>query len=915
MAVNPILLTSFDDTTNVSVSQPTLSSHPLLENDVRVVQSFVGQQNNDSTSPVNADTIQKEREELMLSEDAKIDGRTDENKFAFSPAVMDKLLDGKNLSVLAAVGGPHGLELGLRTNLLRGLNVEENILSGHVSFKDVEKMLAGGSVHTDTVPAEVQITPTWSLLPSKRTTGHFTDRKKVFKDNQLPPPQTRSFLQFLWGAYNDKVLMLLTVAAVISLGIGLYQSLDTPRTANNPPVEWVQGVTIIIAIVVIVLVGSINDYQKERQFLRLSEKQQSRYVQVIRSGKSQQISIFDILVGDLVHLELGDVVPADGIFIDGHNVRCDESSQTGESDHIHKYPAERVFQAIQNGEDTHKLDPFILSGSRVVEGVGIFLVTATGINSSYGKILASLKVDPDVTPLQSRLEKLASQIAKLGALAALIMFIGMFIKFLIELKHNTNTPAQKGQQFLNVLIIALTILVIAVPEGLPLAVTLALAFASNKMIRDRNLVRRLNSCETMGNATTICSDKTGTITQNKMKVIVGTIGTHLRFQGKGDNVNTTTSAIESLSLEKEIIPQNILVISLSEIAQSISKDMKDLLEKSIAINSTAFESEEHGIHKFIGSKTESALLLFARDHLGMESVAIERSNAKIVQLAPFNAIRKCMAVVVELANNTYRMYVKGAPELLLNKCTKIIEDSTDGISESNITTKDMTTLKETITSYSSRSLRTIGLFYRDFECWPPSYAHPVNDDASEVIIDDIIEDLVFLAVFGIQDPLREDVKEAVKTCQKAGVVVRMVTGDNLYTAKIIAMDCGILSPNGLVMEGSKFRALDESELLQTIPRLQVLARSSPEDKRVLVQHLKAMGEIVAVTGDGTNDAGALAAADVGFAMGISGTEIARESASIILMDDNFSSIVKAIMWGRTVNDAVKKFLQVCCLQI
>lgn len=864
---------------------------------------------------VSTESIRKERQALMLSEGLASDGSAKDDKFAFSPAVMDKLLNPKNLSVFAAVGGPRGLEIGLRTNLKCGLSSDEDALYGPVSFSDVEAKLAGRVVSSDPAPTGVRMTPTWSLLSSKRTTGHFTDRRRVFKDNHLPPPKARSFLQFLWAAYNDKVLMLLTVAAVISLAIGLYQSLDTPRTPDNPPVEWVEGVAIIVAIVVIVLVGSINDYQKERQFLRLNEKQQSRYIQVIRSGKSLQISIFDILVGDIVHLELGDVVPADGIFVDGHNVKCDESSVTGESDHVHKYPANDVFRAIQNSEDTRKLDPFIISGSRVVEGIGTFLVTATGVNSTHGKTLASLRVDPDVTPLQLRLERLAKQIAKLGAAVALVMFLGMFIKFLVELKHNTDNPTQKGQQFLNVLIIALTILVIAVPEGLPLAVTLALAFASNKMIRDHNLVRRLKSCETMGNATAICSDKTGTLTQNKMKVIAGTIGTHLQFPEKADNVASSTTPVESLALRKEVTPLDITVVGLSEVAERLSEDVKALLEDSIAINSTAFESEEHGQQVFIGSKTEGALLLFARDHLGIGPVAVKRSNATIIQLTPFNAALKCMAVVVRLPDDTYRMYVKGAPEVLLSKCTRIIEDSIHGVSNVRISAEDMNTLQETITSYASRSLRAIGLFYRDFERWPPEGARAVDDDGSEIVVDDILSDLVFLAVVGIQDPLRDDVKEAVEACQKAGIVVRMVTGDNVWTARVIARECGILSPNGLVMEGSAFRALSDSQLADVIPRLQVLARSSPEDKRVLVKHLKDLGEVVAVTGDGTNDAPALAAADIGFSMGISGTEIAKESASIILMDDNFSSIVKAIMWGRAVNDAVRKFLQVRRLSV
>jgi len=233
-----------------------------------------------------------------------------------------------------------------------------------------------------------------------------------------------------------------------------------------------------------------------------------------------------------------------------------------------------------------------------------------------------------------------------------------------------------------------------------------------------------------------------------------------------------------------------------------------------------------------------------------------------------------------------------------------------GVSDVQITAENISTLQDIVTNYASRSLRTIGLLYRDFENWPPEDVRTIDDDESEVDVDDFLKDLVFLAIVGIQDPLRDDVIGAVQDCQKAGIIVRMVTGDNVWTARAIAKECGILSSDGLVMEGSDFRALSESQAVEMIPHLQVLARSSSEDKRVLVTLLKKLGHIVAVTGDGTNDAPALAAADIGLSMGISGTEIAKEAASIILMDDNFSSIVKAIMWGRAINDAVRKFLQV-----
>jgi Ca2+-transporting ATPase len=333
------------------------------------------------------------------------------------------------------------------------------------------------------------------------------------------------------------------------------------------------------------------------------------------------------------------------------------------------------------------------------------------------------------------------------------------------------------------------------------------------------------------------------------------------------------------------------------------------LKDSISLNSTAFEGDVEGVKTFIGSKTETALLLFAKEFLGMESVGQERSNAKIVQLIPFDSSRKCMGVVVQLDKGQYRLYVKGASEILLEKCTAIIRDPTKEPASSHMTDDNRQTLTNLIDNYASRSLRTIAMIYRDFDKWPPRGARTVDGEGSEAVFEDIFTEMVLLSIVGIQDPLRAGVTEAVATCQRAGVVVRMVTGDNMITARAIATECGIYTKGGLIMEGPAFRKLSKTEMDQMIPRLQVLARSSPKDKQILVRRLKELGETVAVTGDGTNDAPALKTADVGFSMGISGTEVAKEASAIILMDDNFKSIVKAMMWGRAVNDAVKKFLQ------
>lgn len=346
--------------------------------------------------------------------------------------------------------------------------------------------------------------------------------------------------------------------------------------------------------------------------------------------------------------------------------------------------------------------------------------------------------------------------------------------------------------------------------------------------------------------------------------------------------------------------------TVTQWASELSTSAKEAIVQSVAVNSTAFEGEDAGHFAFIGSKTETALLQLARDHLGMQSVAQARANEQVVQMFPFDSSKKCMGAVIRLRNGQHRLLVKGASEILLKFCSA--KADINDLSVSAMTCSEKEEILATIDTYARQSLRTIGLVFQDYAQWPPVNA-TMEDD--HIVFSSILEDLVFLGVVGIQDPVRPGVPESVKKAQHAGVVIRMVTGDNPVTASAIATECGILTEGGMVMEGPEFRRLSPDEMDRTLPKLQVLARSSPEDKRILVTRLKHLGETVAVTGDGTNDAPALKAADVGFSMGISGTEVAKEASAIVLMDDNFSSIIMALKWGRAVNDAVQKFLQVC----
>ncbi|KAH9242152.1 hypothetical protein K456DRAFT_1922745 [Colletotrichum gloeosporioides 23] len=761
------------------------------------------------------------------------------SKFAFSPSQLHRLIENRNPRSLIAFGGLQGLELGLRTDVNAGLGVDEDILDEHSTSAETGANFKSASAQTkiDQKTTEAQ----------GQTPGNFTDRRATYGENRIPRRKPKTFLQLLWMAFNDKLMFLLTASAVVSLALGIHQSVGSDEQGAR--IEWVEGVSILVAVVVIVVATAVNDYQKNYKFQKLNQKKEERMVTVVRSGKHQSISIFDVLVGDVLHIEAGDV-----------------------SDLLVKTPAS---SSIENDND-----PFILGGTKATTGVGTYLVLAVGADSSYGRIMMSLHDDVEETPLQQKLGVLAKYIIRFGLMAGGIFFAIMFIRFLVDLKHIQGGPKEKGHAFLDVLILSITIIVIAVPEGLPLTVTLALAFATTRMLKDNNLVRLLRSCEIMGNATTVCSDKTGTLTQNKMSVVAGILGPAALFRDFGFPYG-----------HDHDIPLT------NEFAASLPNTIRGLIKTSFSLNSTAIETTD--CNDFVGSSTETALLKFSVEHLGMGSVSEERTNGNIVQVIPFDASKKWMAVVIRLSNGRYRMLVKGAAEVILDKCVDILSDPASGSDVMKMTPNSIQRLKVIILGFAQRSLRVVSVAYRDFDQWPPA--------ASNTTIS--LSDLVFIGAFGIRDPLRPEVIEAVRQCQSAGVFVRMVTGDNFFTGTAIAEECGIYTAGGIAMDGPTFRKLTSRQLDLVAPRLQVLTRSSPDDKVRLVTHLKSLDEVVAVTGDGTNDALALKAADVGFSMGISGTEVAKEASAIVLMDDNFASIAKAISWGRAVNDAAKKFLQ------
>ncbi|KAI4355895.1 hypothetical protein L6164_004623 [Bauhinia variegata] len=705
-----------------------------------------------------------------------------------------------------------------------------------------------------------------SLLKSnseKGISGNDADlvkRKNAFGSNTYPRKKGRSFLRFLWEAWQDLTLIILIIAAAVSLALGI--------KTEGLEEGWYDGGSIAFAVFLVIVVTAVSDYRQSLQFQNLNAEKQNIQLEVIRGGRTVMISIFDIVVGDVVPLKIGDQIPADGVLINGHSLAIDESSMTGESKIVHK----------------DNKTPFLMSGCKVADGVGSMLVTGVGINTEWGLLMASISEDTgEETPLQVRLNGVATFIGIVGlsvAVCVLLVLLGRYFSGhtedadgSVQFVAGKTSVSNAVDSVIKIFTIAVTIVVVAVPEGLPLAVTLTLAYSMRKMMADKALVRRLSACETMGSATTICSDKTGTLTLNEMTVVEAYVG------------------------RKKINPPDD--------SSQLHQEVLSLINEGIAQNTTGnvFVPKDGGEAEVSGSPTEKAILFWGVK-LGM-NFEFTRSKSKILHVFPFNSEKKRGGVALKLADSGVRIHWKGAAEIVLGACTHYVDSngSLQSIEE------DKEFFKTAIDDMAASSLRCVAIAYRSCELDKV----PSNED-------DLVQwslpekELVLLAIVGIKDPCRPGVKDAVKICTEAGVKVRMITGDNIQTAKAIALECGILTsiedavePN--IIEGKTFRALSEKEREQIAKKITVMGRSSPNDKLLLVQALRKGGDVVAVTGDGTNDAPALHEADIGLSMGIQGTEVAKESSDIIILDDNFASVVKVVRWGRSVYANIQKFIQ------
>ena len=850
---------------------------------------------------------------------------------------------------------------------------------------------------------------------------NFDDREEAFGSNRVFVEPVPHFCTYVWEALKDLMVRILIVSAIVSIVLGCTFS-------DDPSKDWIDGVSIVIAVLVVLLVGSVTDYQKEKKFHELNEVQaEGTKYKIIRNGQPEDHVSDDLLVGDLIMINYGDIIPADVLLIDGNGIKMDESALTGESDAMKKERYEKCKELLDSGE-TKLPSPLILSGTNCIEGSGKGIVIAVGEHSQKGIIRRTVDnaQENSQTPLEMKLERIAELIGYFGIGAGIVTLVALMIRFAISFTNEEkdykktskvetvitamlfNMPHKRiedgfannsdsnlidprlnvSKKILDIIILCISIVVVAIPEGLPLAVTLSLAFSIKKMMDYNNLVRKMHACETMGGANYICTDKTGTLTKNEMSVFQVLTGTWK----KPLELNMEINEVGKLDKQKNN-PEEVKQIREDHTVLFSNKKFWETLKVAIAVNVDAtikmLDTPNINGDKEVcetKNKTDKAFIDFLyrfRTPISIEKDKYLKTDSSYKQF-PFDSKRKRMTTFIKSSDfpTGYRLFSKGGGENARIFCKFYLDPDTgekktldDGIS---------TSIKTSIEEFNKDKLRSLYIAYKDIT--EQEYEECEKSDITGKLIDQ--DELVFLCVFGIKDSLRDGVKEAVKKCYEASVNVIMVTGDNIVTATAIAKDCGILGDDvnlknlgpkdiepepelmndmlkkdnyvksllenqpkaltgnsfyntvgGLICEvcqedtnicqcpktesEAKQLALKNNQPLKRIKKdiiknienfkkitknLRVMARSQPLHKYALVLGLKTLKNVVAVTGDGTNDAPALSKSDVGFAM-FAGTDIAKEASDIVIIDNNFSSIVTAIIYGRNIYDNIRKFLQ------
>ena len=648
--------------------------------------------------------------------------------------------------------------------------------------------------------------------------------------NLLTPPEKVSLLKKFLEKFNDPLIIILLIAGALSIGISCYEYWVLRQGAG----VFFEPLGIFMAILLATGLAFIFELKADKEFALLNQVNDDQPVQVIRNGHTTLVPKRDVVVDDIVILNTGDEVPADGELLEAVSLNIDESTLTGEPV-CHKTVIADQFDSDATFPSNHAM-----RGTKIMEGHGVMRVFAVGDSTENGKVYESARIDDSVrTPLNEQLDRLGKLITRASYVIAALIVIGRIAMYFINISEWDWIGFIA--YFLQTLMIAVTLIVVAVPEGLPMAVTLSLAYSMRRMLKTNNLVRRMHACETMGATTVICTDKTGTLTRNQMQVA------------------------------------DIKIFGYPP---------AEILYEGLAVNSTASLDLTADTPQVLGNPTEGALLLWLRNQ--GEDYSRLRDNALRIEELPFSTERKYMATMVQSVTGKKILYVKGAPEIVFGMCK-----DTAGVTKEEIDAQ--------LSVYQGQAMRTLGLAYAE------------RQDNGSPFQDGKITDapLIFLGIIAISDPVREDVPEAVREVSEAGIKIKIVTGDTPGTAKEIGRQIGLWDDNvdtdENIITGSEFADLDDATLRKRVNSLKIIARARPLDKKRLVEGLQANNEVVAVTGDGTNDAPALKAAHVGLSMG-DGTSVAKEASDITIIDNSFSSIGRAVMWGRSLYRNIQRFI-------
>ena len=678
------------------------------------------------------------------------------------------------------------------------------------------------------------------------------ESRKKYGDNVLTPPQKDPLWKQFLEKFSDPIIRILLIALLLSVAVSLYQLF----TGSEGLSVLLEPLGIFVAVMLATTVGFVFEVSANKKFDILNQTEDETMVTVYRDGLVQRIERKDVVVGDTVILNTGDEIPADGTLMEAVAMRVNESDLTGEPS------CSKTTNKEEFKEEATYPSNYVCRGCTVMEGHGVFVVEKVGDDTEWGDVYRGAQIDNKVkTPLNEQLDKLGNGITIASYVVAGLIVVLRLLMYFIYDDHMPFEWMDFARYLLNTLMIAVTLIVVAVPEGLPMSVTLSLAMSMKRMLETNNLVRKMHACETMGAATVICTDKTGTLTKNRMSL--------------GDS----------------------FIYGLKD-GQFDNSEVAHLMAEGIAINSTAFlDFSDKKKVKVIGNPTEGALLLWLFDN-NVDYVRI-RDEVKIVRQLPFTPRYKYMCTVVKAPfAGEYILYVKGAPEMLLKRCATVRK--LDG--EAGITWVKQE-VESKLLEYQSKAMRTLGFAYK----------YITEEELKTVFVNNklTMEDLCFLGVVGIIDPIRDDVADSVKDCLDAGIGIKIVTGDTPGTAREIGRQVGLWDenddPERQMITGKQFNLLTDDELKERIGALKIMSRARPVDKERLVRLLQETGEVVAVTGDGTNDAPALNRAQIGLSMG-DGTSVAKEASDITILDNSFKSIARAVMWGRSLYHNIQRFI-------